>query len=202
MGFKLSSGKVLLFCTHTRLIAICCKVDKKMMNMILRYQYILVAFAILSFTAQKANAGVDNCKQLESNFDTIHFMADETRRVIGVMSEHGLYEGNSSDYGKSVLSEKILAANRAITGFQIQIFPCFLFLNTNRYPMACQNAYQAMGVVVRLIRKNILEPANEIANSSGNTRSMVEDFMDSDSSTTRKINSNMNDVNEYFRLCR
>lgn len=198
MGFKLSSGGVLLFCTYTRLIAIYFKVEK-MMNIFFRYQGIFMAFAILCFTAQKANAGINSCKQLEANFDTIQEKADEIRHVIGVMSKVGL---SASDGGKSVLSEKIPAANKAITGFQIQIFPCFLFLNTNRYPMACQNAYQAMGVVVGLIRKNVLGPANEIANSSGNTRSMVEDFIDSDSSTTKKINRNMNGVNEYFRLCR
>jgi hypothetical protein len=174
MGFKLSSCKVLLFCTHN----------------------ILVAFAILSFTAQKANAGIDNCRQLDSNFDTIQETSDGIRHVINVMPKL-----LSADVPKSVLSEKILAANKAITGFHIQVFPCLFFLNTNRYPMACQNAYQSMAVVVGLIRKNILKPAKEIAKSSGNIKPMVEDFMNSESSATRQINSNMNNVNEYFRLC-
>jgi hypothetical protein len=176
MGFKLSSVKALLFCTHN----------------------ILVGFAILSVTAQKANASIDNCKQLEASFETIHNNADEIRHVVNVMSKLGL---SGQDMGKSILLEKIQATNKAVTSFQIQVFPCFWFLNTNRYPTACQNGYQAMGVVVGLHRKNTLKPAKEIANSSGNTESMIEDFLNSVSSTTRQINSNMNNVNENVRLC-
>jgi hypothetical protein len=175
MSSKLSSGNVLLFCT----------------------QNIFAAIAILILTSQKVNAGIDNCRQLDSSFDTIQETSDDIRHVIDVMSRT-----ISEDVPKSILSEKILAANKAITGFHMQIFPCFFFLNTNRYPMACQNAYQVMGVVVGLIRKNILKPAKEIASSSGNTKSMVKDFMNSESSTTRQINSNMINVNGYFRLCR